>query len=103
VIWQKFVIDHVLVRADERQHGPDVLLIVVHSRNERGACDELEVRERLVGFLEIREDDFCLVTTLRVAFRSRTPSDETPRKDAHQRTDERRDQILKCDLNFAKT
>src|SRR5262249_25626812 len=35
VIGQQFVVDHVLVRTDERQHGADMLLIVVHARYER--------------------------------------------------------------------
>ena len=37
VIRQQFVVDHVLVRADERQDRPDVLLVVVDAR-ESAAC-----------------------------------------------------------------
>ncbi len=37
VIRQQLVINHVLVRADERQHRPDVVLVGIH-RRESAAC-----------------------------------------------------------------
>jgi Protein of unknown function (DUF2950) len=56
VIGQQFVVDDVGVRADEGEHCANVLLVVVHAGNERRACDELRVRKRLVGPLEIVAD-----------------------------------------------
>ena len=42
-------------------------------------------------------------TTLRLAFLSCIPSDQSPDNDAQQRTGERRDQVLKRNLDLAKT
>ena len=56
VIRQQLVVDHVLVRADEVQDRPDVLLVGIHAGNQRRAGDEVDVGKGLVGFLEVLQD-----------------------------------------------
>ena len=56
VIGQELIVDHVLVRANEGQDRPDVLLIGIHAGNQRRAGDEVDVGKRFIGFFEVRQD-----------------------------------------------
>ena len=56
VIGQQFVVDHILVRANERQNRANVLFIGIDAWNQGRAGDEVDVRKRLVGFLEVLQN-----------------------------------------------
>jgi hypothetical protein len=56
VIRQQFIVDHVLVGPDDSQDSPDMVLIVIDTRDERGTGDELLFWKSLIGSFEVCED-----------------------------------------------